>query len=142
MRRYFSNPQNLKEITPPKLSLQIKGQFEGEIFNGMMIEYTVKPLGGIVMQWVSEIKHVNKPFLFVDEQRTGPYKLWYHQHFFKPKGNKVEITDVFYYALPGWPLEQALNHFIIKGKLDAIFAYRKQVLDSKFNSRRFSRDRV
>ena len=129
---YFSNPLNLSEITPPQLSLHIKGDFEGEIYNGMIIEYNVKPVGGIIMQWVSEIKHVSKPFLFVDEQRKGPYKLWYHQHFFKPKGNKVEITDCVYYALPFGIFASALNHSFIKGKLDEIFTYRKKVLDEKF----------
>jgi len=132
---FFSNPQNLSLITPPNLGLNIKGQFKGEIYNGMMIEYTVKPIGGMVMDWVSEIKHVNKPYLFVDEQRTGPYKIWYHQHFFKQKGNKVEVIDVVYYALPLGLFAPIINHLIIKGKLNEIFSYRKKILDEKFPHR-------
>lgn len=131
--QYFSNPLNLADITPPQLSLQIKGQYAGEIYNGMIINYTVKPLAGITMEWVSEIKHVNKPYLFVDEQRTGPYKFWYHQHFFKPKGKKVEIIDVVYYALPLGILANVLNHLIIKRKLNEIFEFRKEVLTQKFD---------
>ena len=130
--RFFSNPRNLSEITPPALGLRIKGSFEGEIYNGMIIQYTVMPFPGIAMDWVSEIKHVKERFLFVDEQRTGPYKMWYHQHFFKAKGTGVEITDIVHYALPGGPLAHLLNEFIIKGRLDAIFSYRKDILERKF----------
>ena len=130
---YFSNPLNLVEITPPNLSLRIKGNLDGRTTNGMLIEYTVKPLLGIEMDWVSEIKHVKAPYYFVDEQRLGPYKLWYHQHIFKALGNKkVEIVDVVHYSLPLGPLAMLLNKYIVQNKLSDIFNFRKQVLDQKF----------
>jgi ligand-binding SRPBCC domain-containing protein len=31
-------------------------------------------------KWVAEMKYIREPFSFVDEQRVGPYKLWYHYH--------------------------------------------------------------
>lgn len=131
---YFSNPINLAEITPPSLSLRIKGRYLGRTTNGMLIEYTVKPLWGIEMDWVSEIKHVQEPYYFVDEQRAGPYKLWYHQHIFKAAGdNQVEIIDVVHYALPLGPLAGVLNELIIKLKLAKIFDFRKRVLEEKFH---------
>jgi len=129
---YFSNPNNLSELTPPELALHIKSLSCAEIYNGLMIEYTVKPLLGMEMPWVSEIKHVVRPFSFVDEQRVGPYKLWYHQHILKPKGDKLEVIDQIYYGLPGGPLAFLLNHFLIKRKLNEIFAFRKKVLAEKF----------
>ena len=131
---YFSNPLNLAEITPPSLSLRIKGNFNGRTTNGMIIAYTVQPLFGIKMDWVSEIKHVQEPFFFVDEQRSGPYKFWYHQHFFKAVGkNQVEVVDVIYYALPlGW-LAPLINKYIVQDKLIGIFNFRKYVLEQKFS---------
>jgi ligand-binding SRPBCC domain-containing protein len=131
---YFSDPLNLPEITPPELSLLIKSRFDGEIYNGMIIEYTVQPLFGIKMDWVSEIKHVERPYVFVDEQRAGPYQFWYHKHLFKPLGkDKVQATDLVYYALPLGPLGNVLNDCIVRKKLDGIFNYRKKVLEQKFN---------
>ena len=129
---FFSNPHNLSLITPPSLALRIKGSFEGEIQNGMIIEYTVMPFKGIVMDWVSEIKHVQKPYIFVDEQRTGPYKFWYHQHLFKAHPRGVEVIDKIYYALPGGLLAGVLNQCVIKGQLGSIFAHRRRVLEAKF----------
>ena len=129
---YFSNPHNLSEITPPQLGLRIKSDVQGEIFNGMMIEYTVKPLGPMVMDWVSEIKHIHKPFIFVDEQSVGPYKIWYHQHLFKSQGKNVEVIDRVCYALPLGLFDGILNDLMVKNKLEEIFTYRKKVLQDRF----------
>jgi len=136
---FFSNPLNLAEITPPSLSLRIKGNFNGRTTNGMIIEYTVSPLLGIKMDWVSEIKHVQEPFFFVDEQRAGPYKFWYHQHYFKAIGKDlVEVVDVVHYALPLGILAPLLNKYIVHDKLVGIFNFRKYVLEQKFARGRVS----
>ncbi len=130
---YFSNPLNLAEITPPSLSFKIKGRFDGTTTNGMLIEYSVRPIFGVEMDWVSEIKHVQAPYYFVDEQRVGPYKLWYHQHIFRPLGkDQVNIVDLVHYALPLGPLAGFLNDCIVKDRLIGIFNYRKYVLEQKF----------
>ncbi len=39
-----------------------------------MIEYRVRPLLNIPMTWLTEITHVVPGKLFVDEQRSGPYR--------------------------------------------------------------------
>ncbi len=130
---YFSNPLNLTEITPPNLALHIKGNLNGRTVNGMIIEYTVEPLLGIKIDWVSEIKHVHEPYSFVDEQRSGPYKFWYHQHFFKAIGkDQVEVVDVVHYSLPLGLLAPLLNKYIVQDKLAGIFDFRKHVLEQKF----------
>ena len=88
------------------------------------------------MAWVSEIKHVQAPNYFVDEQRSGPYQFWYHQHIFKAlaKG-QVEIIDVVHYALPLGPLSTLLNKYIVQGKLSEIFNFRKNILEQKFSGK-------
>lgn len=134
---YFVNPANLTEITPPHLSLRIQGDMYTKIHSGMMIEYTVKPLWGIEMPWVSEIKHVREPYFFVDEQRVGPYTFWYHQHHFLALGkNAVEIVDRIYYALPLGAFAHVLDRCLIRRKLDNIFSYRRRILEQKFITQR------
>ena len=54
-----------------------------KMYEGLMIAYTVKPLFGIPLRWVTEIKTVRDQQFFVDEQRVGPYTLWHHEHHFK-----------------------------------------------------------
>lgn len=132
--QFFSDPKNLAEITPPSLGLCIKGKLDGMTTEGMLIEYTVRPVAGIAMDWVSEIKYVRAPHYFVDEQRVGPYKFWYHEHVFKALSPKeTEIIDVVHYALPLGVLAGVLNSCVVEDKLRAIFNFRKYVLDKKFN---------
>lgn len=129
---FFSSPKNLSEITPAKLDMCIKECDSDDIYSGMILHYTVKPILNMRMNWLSEIKHVQKPFMFVDDQKIGPYKLWYHIHRFRRVGQGVEVHDVIYYALPGGILSGLLNGLIVSRKLKHIFDHRTKILDHKF----------
>jgi len=122
---FFSNPHNLVTITPSFLNLQVKNEvFEKEVYPGQVLLYTVKPLLGIPLEWMTEITHVEKEKIFVDEQRKGPYKLWHHQHHFKAISNGVEMTDIVHYRLPFGVLGSVAHALVIKNKLKTIFYYR------------------
>ena len=41
---FFSNPNNLNKITPKDMSFEIRTELEGEMYAGMLIDYTVKPI--------------------------------------------------------------------------------------------------
>jgi len=122
---FFSNPRNLEKITPPAMNFIIRSELPPEIYPGLMIEYTVSPLLGVPMTWVTEILQVNTPHYFADEQRVGPYRLWRHEHFFRatPEG-KTEVRDLVTYAPPLGPLGGLLNRFLIRPRLERIFDYR------------------
>ena len=66
---FFSNPLNLKEITPPHLNLVVTNEMPEKMHAGMIITYVVEPLLKIKMNWVTEITNMQEPFYFVDEQR-------------------------------------------------------------------------
>ena len=78
--RFFSDPRNLRKITPPEMNFRIKRDLPPAVYPGLMIEYTVSPLFGIPLTWLTEIVHVDAPHRFVDEQRVGPYRIWHHEH--------------------------------------------------------------
>jgi ligand-binding SRPBCC domain-containing protein len=86
--------------------------------------YTVKPLLGISVSWMTEITHVERLKLFVDEQRKGPYQLWHHQHHFKTIEGGVEMTDLVHYRLPFSFLGDIAHSAIVSKKLTDIFTYR------------------
>ncbi|MBC7651361.1 MAG: SRPBCC family protein, partial [Deinococcales bacterium] len=74
---FFSKPDNLKEITPGNLGFNIISKHHGKnMYAGQIIEYTVKPILGIPLYWMTEITHVEDHKFFVDEQRFGPYTMW------------------------------------------------------------------
>ena len=123
--KFFSNPHNLLAITPPFLNLKMTNELFGEeVYAGQVMTYTVKPLFGIPLQWMTEITHVERLKLFVDEQRKGPYQLWHHQHHFKSIEGGVEMTDLVHYRLPLGLLGNAMNSITVKNKLREIFTYR------------------
>ena len=77
---FLQNPANLDRITPPDLHFRIVTEVPAIMFNGLIVEYRITiPLLG-THTWVTEIKHIREGHSFVDEQRLGPYRFWYHYH--------------------------------------------------------------
>ncbi len=131
---FFSNPKNLPLIRPPSLGFKITSEVPEKMYPGMITTYTVTPLFGIPVSWVTEITQVLEPHLFVDEQRFGPYRFWHHKHLFREIKNGVETQDIVHYALPLGPLGRILNDLIVKHELEKIFNYRRQVLEEMFGA--------
>jgi ligand-binding SRPBCC domain-containing protein len=130
---FFSSPANLKEITPDNLGFNIISQHHGDkMYAGQIIEYTVKPVLGIPLYWMTEITHVEDKRYFVDEQRYGPYSMWHHQHHFKAVEDGVEMTDIVHYKLPFWVLGDIANTLFVKKQLKAIFDYRYKIVEHRF----------
>lgn len=123
--QFFSDPHNLLTITPPFLNLKVTNELFGdEVYVGQVITYTVKPLLGIPVSWMTEITHVEKLRFFVDEQRKGPYRIWHHQHHFRAIDGGVEMTDLVHYQLPFGVLGSIAYAITVQSKLKDIFAYR------------------
>jgi ligand-binding SRPBCC domain-containing protein len=121
---FFSHPKNLAVVTPDELNLRFTNELYGaEAYAGQIITYTVRPLLGIPVFWLTEITHLEHGRYFVDEQRRGPYAMWHHQHHFRQIPGGVEMTDIVHYQLPFYPFgELALPS--VKKKLKAIFDFR------------------
>lgn len=130
---FFSNPDNLKEITPPNLGFNIVSKHHGkQMYAGQIIEYKVSPILGIPLYWMTEITQVKDHQFFIDEQRFGPYSMWHHQHHFKAIEGGVEMTDIVHYKLPLWFLGDIANVILVKSQLRGIFNHRYQAVDARF----------
>jgi ligand-binding SRPBCC domain-containing protein len=129
---FFSSPQNLKRITPPYMGFNIKFDLPEKMYEGLMIEYSVKPVLGIPMTWITEIKTVKDNLFFVDEQRKGPYKIWHHEHHFKEVEGGVEMTDIVSYELPLGILGKFAHTLFVKKQLEGIFNFRIKMVDEIF----------
>lgn len=134
---FFSDPRNLKRITPSYMGFDIVGGQDASVmYPGQMIQYIVKPLAAIPMSWTTEITHVKKGEFFVDEQRQGPYKIWHHQHFFEEVSDGVLMKDIIHYQPPfGW-LGDLMNVIVIRKKLSEIFDFRQQTISEIFGVNR------
>ena len=130
---FFSKPDNLKHITPTNLGFNIISKHHGErMYAGQIIEYTVMPILGIPLYWMTEITQVAHQQYFIDEQRFGPYSMWHHQHHFKAIEGGVEMTDIVHYKLPLWFLGDIANTILVKNQLKGIFNFRYQAVEEKF----------
>jgi ligand-binding SRPBCC domain-containing protein len=131
---FFSNPKNLVKITPDHMDfkiLYISGD-GSKMYPGQIISYKVKLLPFVYVRWVTEITHVQQPHYFVDDQLTGPYRLWHHQHRFSEIPGGVEMTDEITYAIPFGILGRLANYFFVENQLKTIFRFRYNILDRFF----------
>lgn len=130
---FFSSAENLAIITPPEMAFKIiTAPDNREIYEGMLIDYKVKPLFGIPLHWQTEIFKVNKPTMFADRQLKGPYKLWEHTHTFIEKDNGVWMKDEVKYQLPFGVIGKIVHQVLVRKKIENIFIYRAQVLKKIF----------
>ena len=90
---FLSNPKNLSCITPNYMKFKITDCDFKPVYQGQIIQYTVRPLLNIPLKWVTEITHVVNENYFVDEQRFGPYSLWHHKHFLREIDGGIETLE-------------------------------------------------
>lgn len=134
---FFSSPNNLQKITPPDMNFMITSDKKDgeEMYAGQIITYTLTPLLGIKVKWMTEITHVKEGHYFVDEQRFGPYKLWHHRHTFVSTPYGVDMYDDVNYVLPFGILGTIAHALFVRKRIEEIFKYRTKVVEELFGKR-------
>lgn len=126
---FFANAHNLQMLTPPKLRFHVATLEPITIKQGTLIDYRLR-IRGIPMRWRSEITAWDPPHRFVDEQRIGPYRSWFHEHTFIEDNGGVIVRDFVRYEVCGGRI---INKLFVRRDLEEIFAYRLQVLQRHFS---------
>jgi len=131
---FISTPNNLKEITPEKMNFKIENKdLPKKMYPGMIIKYRVNPLKWYRTTWVTEITNIQEKKYFIDEQRVGPYSIWHHQHILEPTEKGVNMIDIVSYKIPFGLLGKIAHGLFIRSKIESIFDYRNDVIETKFN---------
>lgn len=126
---WHTRPGAIYRMMPPWDAVQII-QSDGNVHNGSKVTLKVPLFGPIKKTWVAEHFDYQENVQFADRQLTGPFGSFVHHHYFKPLStNSSTLTDHIDYTppmgilgTPGLP--------IIRGKLNAAFAYRHRILQS------------
>lgn len=130
---FFSSARNLALITPPDMGFVIRPPFADEpLHTGQRISYTVRPLFGIPLNWVTLITEVDAHYRFVDTQEKGPYVRWWHQHTFTELRGGTWMHDRVEYELPLGPLGLLAHASFVKRRLDQVFRFRREALERLF----------
>jgi len=122
--QFFSNAENLEQITPDSLRFKILTPLPITMAEGIHIDYRIK-LYGIPLRWETEITVWDPPNRFIDSQLRGPYKSWIHEHTFKDIDGKCLISDKVSYQLKGGILTPLINRWFVQKNLTKIFNFRR-----------------
>lgn len=117
---FFSRPENLERLTPPRMNFSIRTEGPLEMREGLEITYRLK-VYGLPLVWVSRITEWDPPRRFRDIQVKGPYRRWAHTHGFEEERGGTRIRDHVEYRVPGGRLVERL---LVRRDLRNIFAYR------------------
>ena len=125
---FFGDAGNLDAITPPWLHFKILTPQPIEMGQGTLIDYRIR-IHGIPIRWRTRINAWEPPFRFVDEQISGPYRLWIHEHTFAERDGGTLIRDVVRYATP---FDALLHDRFVRPDIERIFAFRKEAIERHF----------
>ncbi len=128
---FFSKPQNLGVMTPADMRFQISGPMPGQIAQGTAIEYTLR-VGPIPLHWRTNIEAWQPERLFIDSQERGPYRCWWHEHYFQADGAATMMEDRVYFAPPFGMLGALASHIVVRPALRRIFRFRAQAMKLRF----------
>ncbi len=132
---FLTSHANLLEMTPPEMNFTILSKdLAQSVYPGMMIHYSLTPILGIKMKWLTQITQRKEMAYFVDEQRTGPYKIWHHEHHIAAIPGGTLITDLIHYVPPLGFLGDIANRLFIKDQLQQLFKYRMRKMVEKFGN--------
>ena len=109
---FFSNPQNLSEITPKDMGFNITSEISNQMYVGQIISYEVSPVLGIKLNWVTEITMLiikcslltNKD---LDHTRCGTMNI------FLRKSDKTEVTDKVSFKAPFGIIGRLMTPFLL-----------------------------
>jgi len=129
---FFSRPENLQELTPPFLDFKLV-DVPKEMQAGSLIRYRLR-VHGIPIRWTTKITQWDPPHGFEDEQLSGPYALWRHEHRFAEERGGTAMFDKVDYALPFGILAWPAYKLFVRRDVETIFDYRAERMKALFGS--------
>lgn len=123
---YHERPGCLQRLIPPWESVEVE-QSGNSLAVGSRVVVKMR-LARIPLCWHARHTHYQAPEMFADEQESGPFAFWRHQHRFTPTGStSSRLTDDIGYQIPLGQLGSLLGGSHVRERLGAMFAYRHRV---------------
>ena len=135
--KFFTNVKNISKIMPKELNFNVTSKTSKQVYEGEIISFRTKipKIPFLKTNIISEIKKISDEEYFVDQQISGPYKIWYHEHHFKKsKNNTTIITEKINYKLYFHPFSRVLHKLFIRKQLAKLFQYRIKKTEGILNN--------
>lgn len=126
---FYTDIKHLEIITPQEIDLKIINATSPNIVQGHELWVSGKLFSKRRMSWHSKITFF-KPFEYIDEMISGPFKKWKHLHRFHDiNGNQkttamTEVIDEIEFELPYGILGRIFEDYAYK-QLQNTFEYRE-----------------
>ena len=138
---WHARPGAFFRLIPPWEDVKVSST-SGPFADGFRIAMRAKILGPIGKTWTAELFDVQPGKQFRDRQLSGPFAAWTHTHRMTPTGpNSSELHEEIDYQLPFGPLGRLFGSGLVRGKLEAMFAYRHALTRSDLTRHARFRDR-
>jgi len=123
--RFFEDTRNLDRITPGWMGFRDATNEGPPLHIGMHTVHYIRWFR-LRLRWTSRIVEYEPPVRFVDEQTSGPYRYWRHEHSFDVVDGGTRVRDRVQYDLPFGILGNVVHRLIVARQLRRIFDYRER----------------
>jgi ligand-binding SRPBCC domain-containing protein len=137
---FHESPGALPRLTPPWERVELV-EGGGSLRPGSRVVLRIR-LGPFTIRWVAEHTEYEPGRLFADRQVEGPFRRWYHRHWFLDDGRGgTLLRDEVDCEPPGGLLGRKLASPFILARLHRLFDYRHDVTKRMVESGRGLRAR-
>lgn len=130
----------LPALSPPEAAVRIESA-DVPVGVGSRVTITARGPLGRRLRWVAKIVEHRPPgtgdgpdrAAFVDEQESGPFARWRHEHLFEQlAAGATRLTDRVTYRVPLGPLGVIADRLFVRRQIVAMFRHRHAVMTHTF----------
>ena len=108
----------------------VAGVTKGEIGLGETVTWSAKHFG-VRFRMTSKITQYVRPTRFVDEQTSGTFKFWWHEHEFLAEGESTLMIDRIEFDAPFGVLGRILEKLILDRYMERLIVRRNTWLKNE-----------
>ncbi len=124
--RFHERPDAIRLLSPDDGSVDIVSPAPTlEVGAEAVIELRV--LGPIKQRWLARHTVYEPPVRFVDEQVSGPFRRWVHEHRVEATATGAALVDTIDYELPLGPLGRIADALFVRRMLRTMFERRHAI---------------
>jgi ligand-binding SRPBCC domain-containing protein len=116
----------------------VAGVMTGEMKLGNQVTWRARHFG-IPWRMTSKITEYEHPIRFVDEQKSGPFASWHHEHRFVENNGVTTMTDVVDYRSPAGPIGVLVDRVALERYMTNLLNGRNAFLKEQAEARSSSR---